>query len=148
MASTRRAVAGCAGFPRASSGALPYDTPIVGYRVNTVNVLRLWKAEAAESFDFAAFNVGDYYRAVEQKVASENLTKVLYPNDEALKGKRLRLEQQYFFVSCSLQDMIRLHLDSGASARRRSTRIRGAAQRHASLDRRRRADAPARRRAR
>jgi starch phosphorylase len=92
---------------------IPFDTPIVGYHVNTVNVLRLWKAEAAESFDFSAFNVGDYYRAVEQKVVSENLTKVLYPNDEGLKGKRLRLEQQYFFVSCSLQDMIRFRLDSG-----------------------------------
>jgi starch phosphorylase len=92
---------------------IPFDTPIVGYHVNTVNVLRLWKAEAAESFDFSAFNVGDYYRAVEQKVVSENLTKVLYPNDEGLKGKRLRLEQQHFFVSCSLQDMIRFRLDSG-----------------------------------
>jgi glycogen phosphorylase len=92
---------------------IPFDTPIVGYRVNTVNVLRLWKAEAAESFDFSAFNVGDYYGAVEQKLVSENLTKVLYPNDDALKGKRLRLEQQYFFVSCSLQDMIRLRIDSG-----------------------------------
>ena len=72
-------------------------------------------AEAAESFDFSAFNVGDYYRAVEQKVVSENLTKVLYPNDDVVMGKRLRLEQQYFFVSCSLQDMIRLHLDSGGA---------------------------------
>jgi starch phosphorylase len=93
----------------------PFDTPIVGYRVNTVDLLRLWKAEATESFDFAAFNVGDYYGAVEQKVASENLTKVLYPNDDALKGKQLRLEQQYFFVSCSLQDMIGLHLDAGGT---------------------------------
>ena len=94
---------------------VPFDTPIVGYRVSTVNVLRLWKAEATESFDFAAFNVGDYYRSVEQKVVSENLTKILYPNDEALDGKRLRLEQQYFFVSCSLQDMVRMHLASGGS---------------------------------
>ncbi len=88
---------------------VPYDTPILGYRVNTCNTLRLWKAEACESFDFQAFNVGDYYRAVEEKVDSENLTKVLYPNDEPLQGKRLRLEQQYFFVSCSLQDLLRLH---------------------------------------
>jgi starch phosphorylase len=94
---------------------IPFDTPIAGYHVSTVNVLRLWKAEAAESFDFAAFNVGDYYRAVEQKVISENLTKVLYPNDEAVKGKRLRLEQQYFFVSCSLQDIIRMHLQVAGS---------------------------------
>ena len=89
---------------------VPYDTPIVGYGVRNVNMLRLWKAEACESFDFGAFNVGDYYGAVDQKVASENLTKVLYPNDEPVSGKILRLEQQYFFVSCSLQDLIRLHL--------------------------------------
>jgi starch phosphorylase len=91
-----------------------YDTPILGYRNGVANLLRLWKAEAAESFDFAAFNVGDYWGAVEKKVASENLTKVLYPNDELLRGKRLRLEQQYFFVSCALQDMIRIHLQKGA----------------------------------
>jgi starch phosphorylase len=87
-----------------------YDTPILGYRVGTANLLRLWSAQATESFDFQAFNVGDYYRAVERKVESENLTKVLYPNDEASAGKRLRLEQQYFFVSCALQDMMRIHL--------------------------------------
>src|SRR5262245_46067316 len=84
-----------------------YDTPVPGYRVPTTNLLRLWRAEAAESFDFAAFNVGDYYGAVHEKVASETISKVLYPNDELEAGKELRLEQQYFFVSCSLQDMIR-----------------------------------------
>ncbi len=87
-----------------------YDTPVLGYGVNNANVLRLWKAEAAESFDFQAFNVGDYYRAVDAKVVSENITKVLYPNDEPAAGKQLRLEQQYFLVSCSLQDMIRIYL--------------------------------------
>ncbi|MFG6106290.1 glycogen/starch/alpha-glucan phosphorylase [Leptothoe sp. EHU-05/26/07-4] len=87
---------------------IPYDTPILGYQVNTANTLRLWKAEAIESFDFAVFNEGNYYGAVEAKVSSENLTKVLYPNDETLAGKQLRLEQQYFFVSCSLQDMFRI----------------------------------------
>ncbi len=91
-----------------------YDTPILGYQNGTANLLRLWKAEAAESFDFAAFNVGDYWGAVDQKVDSENITKVLYPNDERTSGKRLRLEQQYFFVSCALQDMIRIHLQKGA----------------------------------
>ncbi|HEX7780207.1 MAG TPA: glycogen/starch/alpha-glucan phosphorylase, partial [Vicinamibacterales bacterium] len=90
-----------------------YDTPVPGYRVPTTNLLRLWKAEAVESFDFEAFNVGDYYGAVEQKVASETISKVLYPNDEPEAGKKLRLAQQYFFVSCSLQDMIRLHLLRG-----------------------------------
>jgi starch phosphorylase len=92
---------------------IPFDTPISGYRVNTCNTLRLWKAEAAESFDFQAFNVGDYYGAVDKKVISENLTKVLYPNDEPIAGKRLRLEQQYFFVSCSLQNIIYIHLEAG-----------------------------------
>jgi len=90
-----------------------YDTPVLGYRVNTANLLRLWKAEAAESFDFEAFNVGDYFGAVDEKVSSETITKVLYPNDEPYQGKQLRLAQQYFFVSCSLQDMIRIHLLSG-----------------------------------
>ncbi len=89
---------------------VPYDTPISGYRVNTTNTLRLWKAEAPESFDFQAFNVGDYYGAVDAKIISENLTKVLYPNDEPIQGKQLRLEQQYFFVSCSLQNLLRIHL--------------------------------------
>jgi starch phosphorylase len=89
-----------------------YDTPIPGYRVGNVNLLRLFKAEAAESFDFAAFNVGDYYGAVEEKVGSETISKVLYPNDEPAAGKALRLSQQHFFVSCSLQDMVRIHLQA------------------------------------
>jgi glycogen phosphorylase len=89
---------------------IAYDTPVPGYRAATTNVLRLWKAEAAESFDFDAFNVGDYYGAVLEKIQSETISKVLYPNDEPDAGKQLRLAQQYFFVSCSLQDMIRLTL--------------------------------------
>ena len=94
---------------------VPYDTPILGYKVNTANTLRLWKAEAPESFDFAAFNKGDYYGAVQKKMVSENITKVLYPNDDQAQGKELRLQQQYFFVSCSLQDIIRVHLRAGNS---------------------------------
>jgi starch phosphorylase len=86
---------------------IPHDVPVLGYRVNTCDRLRLWKAEASESFDFYAFNIGDYYGAVEEKVGSENLTKVLYPNDGTGEGRRLRLKQQHFFVSCSLQDMVR-----------------------------------------
>jgi starch phosphorylase len=97
-------------IPERMIKGVAYDTPILGYHVNTCNLLRLWKSEAIESFDFQAFNKGDYYDAVEQKLVSENLTKVLYPNDEGLEGKKLRLEQQYFFCSCALQDMIRLHL--------------------------------------
>jgi glycogen phosphorylase len=87
---------------------VPYDTPILGYRNNTANTLRLWKSEASESFDFSTFNRGDHHGAVNRKVESENLSKVLYPNDEQLQGKELRLEQQYFFVTCSLQDMFRI----------------------------------------
>ena len=84
------------------------DMPMQGYRVDTCNTLRLWKSEAVESFDLQDFNAGDYYQAVQEKVISETLSKVLYPNDEPEAGKRLRLAQQYFFVSCSLQDMLRL----------------------------------------
>jgi starch phosphorylase len=87
---------------------IAYDTPVPGYRATTTNLLRLWKAEAVESFFFDAFNVGDYYGAVNEKVKSETISKVLYPNDEPEAGKQLRLAQQYFFVSCSLRDMIRL----------------------------------------
>ncbi len=89
---------------------IPYDTPVPGYKVNNIILLRLWSAQAPKSFDFEDFNVGDYFGAVEEKVAAENITKVLYPNDEQFQGKKLRLEQQYFFVSCALQDMIRIHL--------------------------------------
>lgn len=95
-------------IPEREVTGTPYDTPILGYNVPTANTLRLWKAEAVESFDFAVFNQGNYYGAVEDKVVSENVTKVLYPNDETLAGKQLRLEQQFFFVSCSLQDMLRI----------------------------------------
>ena len=84
------------------------DIPVLGYRVNTCNTLRLWKSEAVESLDLQDFNIGDYYGAVREKVISETLSKVLYPNDVPEAGKRLRLAQQYFFVSCSLQDMLRL----------------------------------------
>ena len=94
---------------------IAYDTPIAGYRVNTCDILRLWKAEAVESFDFTAFNHGDYYRAVQEKVVSENITKVLYPNDDVEAGKELRLKQQFFFASCSLQDMLNIHMKLGGT---------------------------------
>jgi glycogen phosphorylase len=86
---------------------IPHDVPVLGYRVNTCDRLRLWRADATETFDFYAFNIGDYYGAVEEKVGSETLSKVLYPNDGTDEGRRLRLKQQHFFVSCSLQDMLR-----------------------------------------
>ena len=85
-----------------------YDTPIQGYGVNTCNVLTLWSARAVQSFALDAFNTGDYYKAVEDEVNSETVTKVLYPNDEPEAGKRLRLLQQYFFVSCSLQHVLHI----------------------------------------
>lgn len=91
---------------------MAYDTPVLGYRVNTANLLRLWRAEAGEAFDFRIYNSGDYYGAVFEKIVAENITKVLYPNDELVQGKQLRLQQQYFFASCALQDMIRLHLQT------------------------------------
>src|SRR3569623_1068290 len=96
---------------------VPYDTPIAGYGTKTTNFLRLWSAIASEELDLDAFQVGDYWRAVDAKIRSENLTKVLYPNDSSPAGKQLRLEQQYFFVSCALQDCIRLLLHGGASIR-------------------------------
>jgi starch phosphorylase len=89
---------------------IPNDTPILGYGVNTANMLRLWQAEAFTSLDLQAFNVGDYTRACEEQIHTENITKVLYPNDESEAGKNLRLQQEYFFVSCSLQDMMRIYL--------------------------------------
>ena len=103
-------------IPDTEVKGVAYDTPIMGYQVHTCDILRLWKAEAIESFDFSAFNHGDYYRAVQYKMASENITKVLYPNDEMAAGKELRLKQQFFFSSCSLQDMLRIHLLLGGAA--------------------------------
>ncbi|WP_137149457.1 glycogen/starch/alpha-glucan phosphorylase [Mycolicibacterium sp. CR10] len=95
-----------------------YGTPIQGYGVNTCNTLTLWSASAVKALALDAFNAGDYYRAVEDQVVSENITKVLYPNDEPEVGKQLRLAQQYFFVTCSLQDMLHLLEDfAGCSAR-------------------------------
>ena len=84
----------------------PYDTPVPGYQNNVANTLRLWRAHANEEFDFQVFDSGDYVGAVTNQIYSENISKVLYPNDNTSQGKRLRLEQQYFFVSCSLQDII------------------------------------------
>lgn len=88
---------------------VPYDTPVAGFRNNTVNTLRLWAARASEEFDLQVFNDGDYRRAVEQKALSESISKVLYPKDTTPEGKALRLRQQYFFVACSLHDLIRRH---------------------------------------
>lgn len=87
--------------------AMAYDTPIPGYHTNTVNNMRLWSAKASRDFDLRYFNEGNYIKAVEEKNESENLSKVLYPDDTTLMGRELRLKQQYFFVSASLQDILR-----------------------------------------
>ena len=87
--------------------AVPYVVLRLGYRVNSCERLRLWRADATETFDFYAFNIGDYMGSVEQSVSSETISKVLYPNDGTDQGKELRLKQQFFFVSASLQDMLR-----------------------------------------
>jgi len=87
--------------------AMPYDTPIPGYGTNTVNNLRLWTAKSTRAFDLEFFNSGDYIGAVQHKNESENISRVLYPSDQVKKGKELRLKQQYFFVSASIQDIIK-----------------------------------------
>ncbi|MEE3715198.1 glycogen/starch/alpha-glucan phosphorylase [Tumidithrix elongata RA019] len=97
-------------IPSHTAIGIPFDTPVPGYDTNTVNTLRLWKAEAGDDFNFQAFNAGDYDGAVSSKMRSETISKVLYPNDNTPQGRQLRLEQQIFFVSCSLQDIIRNHL--------------------------------------
>lgn len=86
---------------------VPYDIPIPGFGTDTVNFLRLWESKATEEFDFEAFNSGGYEEAVRKKTKSETISKVLYPNDSTESGKELRLIQQYFFVACSLRDIIR-----------------------------------------
>ncbi len=92
---------------------VPHDTPILGYKTNTANTMRLWSAQAVESFDFSTFNTGDFFGAVADKVESENISKILYPNDEGFGGKQLRLEQQFFFVSCSLQHIVKIQGHAG-----------------------------------
>jgi starch phosphorylase len=89
---------------------MPYDVPIAGHGNQTVNALRLWRARAAQELDLADFNAGDYLAAVEEKDLSENISKVLYPNDLTVMGKELRLQQQYFFVACSIHDIVHRHL--------------------------------------
>ncbi|MFA6971323.1 MAG: glycogen/starch/alpha-glucan phosphorylase [Gallionella sp.] len=101
--------------PESIIHGVAYDTRILGYGVLNVNLLRLWKSEARESFDLQTFNTGDYYGAVDNMIVAQNISKVLYPNDEPEAGKALRLRQQYFFVSCSLQDMIRMTLSGKGS---------------------------------
>ncbi len=97
-------------IPQKLVRGVPHDTPILGYKTNTANTMRLWAAQAVESFDFETFNQGDFFGAVAGKVSSENISKILYPNDEGFQGKQLRLEQQFFFVSCSLQHIVKIQV--------------------------------------
>ena len=87
--------------------AMAYDTPVAGFRNDTVNTLRLWAAKSSREFDLSEFNAGEYVKAVEDKTYSENISKILYPPDDVYAGKELRLRQQYFFVSATLQDVLR-----------------------------------------
>ncbi|GBU20492.1 glycogen phosphorylase [Fibrobacteres bacterium R8-0-B4] len=92
--------------------AMPYDIPVPGFGVNNVNTLRLWSARSAEEFNLQYFNSGDYIGACHDKFTSENISKILYPNDNNVSGKELRLKQQFFFSSASLQDIIRRYLQN------------------------------------
>lgn len=94
---------------------VPHDMPVLGFATAHCNTLRLWRAEAVEAFDLRAFNQGDYVGAVDERIHSESISKVLYPNDDSMQGRALRLRQQYFFVSCALQDMLRTHLAEGGT---------------------------------
>jgi starch phosphorylase len=91
---------------------VPNDLPVAGYGGDTVNFLRLFTARASEDFDIEIFNRGDYIRAVEQKIASENISRVLYPSDSVLSGKELRLNQEYFLVACALRDLLRNYMST------------------------------------
>jgi starch phosphorylase len=102
---------------------VPYDTPIAGFHTNTVNTLRLWAARAGDEFDFSLFNAGDYVRAVQAKNASEVISKVLYPNDNFDAGKELRLRQEYFFVACSIHDIVYRYKKSHDSFARFSDKV-------------------------
>jgi glycogen phosphorylase len=93
--------------------AMAYDTPVAGFRNDTVNTLRLWSAKSSREFDLSSFNAGEYVRAVEDKTLTENISKVLYPPDDQYAGKELRLKQQYFFVSATLQDVLRRFFKKG-----------------------------------
>jgi glycogen phosphorylase len=97
--------------------ALPFDVPVPGFHNNTVNTLRLWSARAAHEFNFQYFNSGDYIGACQDKLTSENISKVLYPNDNNHSGKELRLKQQHFFTSASLQDIIRRFMANNTDLR-------------------------------
>ena len=91
--------------------AIPYDLPIVGYGNNVINTLRIWDAQPIQRFNLASFDKGDYHTAVEQENLAKTIVEVLYPNDNHYAGKELRLKQQYFFISASIQTAIKKYKD-------------------------------------
>ena len=136
------------GIRRETVEAVAYDTPVVGWRGKHVNTLRLWSARAPDPLRLDAFNAGDHVGALADQVRAEAISKVLYPSDSTPAGQELRLRQEYFFASASLQDLIRRHMKQSGDISKLGRQGRDPAQRHPSGDRRRRADAAAGRRAR
>ena len=125
---------------------IPFDRPVIGYGGKTINTLRLWAAATPDYFDFQRFSRGDFVGALAETLASESLTRVLYPDDSTSMGQGLRFLQEYFLVACSLADLVRRFRRSNARLERASREGRDPAQRHPSCDGRSRADAhPARR---
>ena len=127
--------------PAETVEAMAYDTPIVGWRGQHVNALRLWSARAPDPLKLDVFNTGDYVSASAEQARAEAICKFLYPNDESAAGRELRLRQEYFFVSASLQDLVKRHLSADGQLRSLAAQGRGAAQRHPSEPRRHRTDA-------
>ena len=127
--------------PAETVQALAYDTPIVGWRGQNVNALRLWSARSPDPLKLDVFNTGDYIGAVAEEARAESICKFLYPNDESPAGRELRLRQEYFFVSASLQDLVKRHLEVRRTIARPLQESSRAAQRHPSESRRHRTDA-------
>ena len=124
---------------------IPHDLLIPGYGGRTVNRLRLYAARASHDFDMQIFNDGDYFKAVEQKIASETISKVLYPSDAVVAGRELRLMQEYFLVACAVRDIVRRYEQHHDNVPRFRRQGRDSTERHASRSGGRRVDAAPRR---